>query len=97
LAGTYWIDERAQQIIRTDSYYTDTYKTFMLAGSWLAGEQALVNGEIWLPSSSEMQRSAAFGLKFVDKRWYHRTTTQYSDYRKFNVESDYKVTLPEVK
>ncbi|HEY1306919.1 MAG TPA: hypothetical protein VGF24_25370 [Vicinamibacterales bacterium] len=96
-AGTFWIDERAQQVMRTDIHYTAAFKTFWLPGSWNGGEQALVNNEVWLPSSVESQRTAQFGLKFVDKRYYHRMTAQYSDYRKFNVESDYKVTLPEVK
>lgn len=96
-AGTFWIDERAQQIIRSDTYATDAFSTLVLAGSWSGGEQTLVNNEVWLPSYNESYRSARFGLKFVDKRWYHRTTTQYSDYRKFSVESDYKITLPETK
>jgi hypothetical protein len=96
-AGTFWIDERAQQLMRSTVHYTDAHKIFFLEGSWSSGEQTLVNNEVWLPSFGESQRTGAFGLKFIDKRFYHRATTQYSDYRKFNVESDYKVTLPEVK
>ncbi|HEY7190836.1 MAG TPA: hypothetical protein VH436_30000 [Vicinamibacterales bacterium] len=97
MAGTYWIDERARQVIRTDTYLTERSTSLFLEGMWIASEQALVNNEVWLPSFTESQRTAAFGLTFVDKRWYHRTTTQYSDYRKFNVASDYQITLPEVK
>jgi len=96
-AGTFWIDERAQQVMRSTTYFTEANKTFWLEGSWSSGDAARVNNEVWLPSSSEYQRTAAFGLKLVDKRFYHQTTAQYRDYRKFNVASDYQITLPEVK
>ena len=96
-AGTFWIDERAQQVMQSTTYFTDANKTFWLEGSWTSGDAARVNNEVWLPSFSESQRTAAFGLTFVDKRFYHRMTAQYSDYRKFNVASDYQITLPEVK
>jgi hypothetical protein len=97
MAGTYWIDERAQQVVRTDTYLTDTYNSLFLEGSWMASEQALVNNEVWLPSAYETQRTATLFIRAFDKRFYHRTTIQYSDYRKFNVASDYQITLPEAK
>jgi hypothetical protein len=93
-AGTFWIDERVQQVMRSTIHFTDAYKVFSLEGSWSSGEQTFINDEVWLPSATENQRTVAFGLKFIDKRFYHRTTTHFSDYRKFNVESDYKITLP---
>jgi outer membrane lipoprotein-sorting protein len=97
MAGSFWIDERAQQIIRADVHATDAYSIRVLEDSWFASEQTLVNNEVWLPSYGESQRSATLPVKFIDKRFYSRESVQYSDYRKFNVESDYKITLPEVK
>ena len=97
MSGTFWIDERAQQIIRADVHATDAYQTRLLEDSWFASEQTVVNNEVWLPSYSESQRAAALPIKFIDKRFYSRESVQYSDYRKFSVESDYKITLPEVR
>jgi hypothetical protein len=91
LAGTLWIDEAAQHVIRIDSYFRDD-ENGNVEGSSLRMERTLVNDEVWLPSRFEtnLRRSWAFGklstlLGVVD----------YSGYKKFTVETESTVTLPD--
>ena len=55
-------------------------------------ERTLVNDDVWLPSRLEtnVRRTWAFGKH---SNW--TDTVVYSDHKKFSVDSDFKVTLPD--
>jgi hypothetical protein len=91
MAGTIWIDEKDQQVIRIDSFLVGDYNRTG-EGSSLWAELALVDGAVWLPSHEEMNYLLgwAFG-----KQSRNRGTNQSTDYRKFNVETNYHFTLPD--
>jgi hypothetical protein len=91
MAGTLWIDEASQSVIRIESYFTDDDNR-NVQGSSLRLERTLVNDEVWLPSRLEMnlRRSWVFG-KFSN--WIN--TVQYTGHKKFSVDSDFKITLPD--
>ena len=61
-------------------------------GSSLVFEQALVNGEIWLPSYAEVKLSARVLLL---KGYDVHQTQRFSDYRKFSVETSSEIRPPE--
>ncbi len=97
LAGTIWIDEQANQIVRLEARLIDSYK---IAGGMLASispstafvfEQEKVNNEVWLPSFAEVNLSARL---FLLAKFNRFITTRYSDYRKYQVESDYRLNPP---
>ena len=91
LAGTLWIDEASQQAIRLEAHLSGDSER-EIAGSGLRVERTLVNDEVWLPARTEMnlRRSYAFG-SFSQ----HVTTISYTDHKKFTVETDSAVTLPD--
>jgi hypothetical protein len=91
MAGTLWIDDASQSVMQLESYFTDDDNR-NVQGSTLRVERTLVNDEVWLPSRVEtnLRRSWAF-KKFSN--WID--AVQYSGYKKFNVESDFTVTLPD--
>ena len=91
MAGTLWIDEASQSVIRLESYFTDDDNR-NVQGSSLRMERTFVNDEVWLPSRLEMnlRRSWAFG-KFSN--WVD--TVLYIGHKKFNVDSDFTITLPD--
>ena len=90
MAGTLWIDDASQHLIRIESYFRDDYDG-SVQGSSLREERTLVNDEVWLPSRDEsnLRRSWAFGKLSL---WL--LATQYADHKKFTVETDSTVTLP---
>lgn len=91
MAGTLWIDDASQQVIRIESHFIDDYDSIVQGSSvWM--EQSLVNGEVWLPSRIEtnLRRSLAFGALAQPL-----ITVQFKDHKKFNVETDTTVTLPD--
>ena len=89
MAGTLWIDDASQHVIRIESYFRDDFDR-TVRGSSMRVERTFVNGEVWLPSRIEVNRrlSWAFG-----KLSHWLDTEQYTDHKKFTVES--KVTLPD--
>ena len=91
VAGTLWIDEASQYVIRLESYFVDEFNR-NVEGSSLRVERTLVNEEIWLPARYEMnlRRSYPFGHLSHDIG-----TVEYRDYKKFTVDTDVKVTLPD--
>jgi hypothetical protein len=92
MAGTLWIDEASQQVIRIESHFLDDYDSIVQGSSvWM--EQTLVNDEVWLPSRIEanLRRSLVFGALAQPL-----IAVQFTDHKKFNVETDSKVTLPDV-
>jgi hypothetical protein len=87
MAGTWWIDEASQQLIRIESYFRDDYNR-TIRGSSMRIELAFVNDEVWLPSHSETNRRMSF---FLGKHSHWLDTTRCGDYKKFNVEANVKV------
>ena len=92
LAGTMWVDENAQQIVRLEARLTDTFK---FAGGLLASvspstavalEQEKVGDEVWLPSYAEANISARVML-FA--KFNRSVLTRYSDYKKYKIDSKY--------
>lgn len=94
LAGTMWIDEEAQQIVRVEARLIDSFK---LAGGLFAKvspstavvlEQAKIGDEVWMPSYSEANFAARIMLfaKFNRSR-----TTKYSDYKKYSIDNRYEL------
>jgi hypothetical protein len=94
LAGTMWIDEEAQQIVRVEARLIDSFK---LGGGLFAKvspstavvlEQAKIGDEVWMPSYAEANFAARIMLfaKFNRSR-----TTKYSDYKKYSIENRYEL------
>jgi hypothetical protein len=90
LAGVVWIDEKAHDVARLEAYFVGDMK---FAGGLLANlqkgtsfvfEQAFINNEVWLPTYEEAHVGVRVllvkGIKFNE-------VTQYSDYKKFNVDT----------
>jgi hypothetical protein len=92
-AGVLWIDEQARQVVRTDSYYREDDR-FTRKGSSTTSEQVRLNDEVWLPSSSEINLA---GRLLFGKTIHRQATFRQSDYKKFNVDSDYKIDAPDVQ
>jgi hypothetical protein len=91
MAGTLWIDEASQEVIRIESHFIDDYDSFV-QGSAVSMEQARVNDEVWLPARLEtnVRRSLTFGALAQPL-----ITVTFSDHKKFGVETDASVTLPD--
>jgi hypothetical protein len=94
LAGTMWIDETARQVARLEARLT---KSFKIGGGIVASlaessafvfEQEKVRGELWLPSYAEAVVAGKFLLFASFKA---RVVQQYSDYKKYEVESTLEV------
>jgi hypothetical protein len=93
MAGTLWIDSASQHVMRIDSYFRDDY-SWNVQGSSLRVERALVNDEAWLPVRQEtnLRWSFPFG-----KTAQHLDVVEYIDYKKFNVDTDFTIALPDAK
>jgi hypothetical protein len=91
MAGTLWIDEASQEVIRIESHFIDDYDS-IVQGSAVSMEQARVNDEVWLPARLEtnVRRSLTFGALAQPL-----ITVTFSDHKKFGVETDASVTLPD--
>ena len=90
LAGTIWVDEKAQDVARLEAYFVGDAK---IAGGLLANvregtgfvfEQEFVNNEVWLPTYEEAHVGARVLLV---KGFRVSEVTRYSDYKKFRVET----------
>jgi hypothetical protein len=90
MAGTLWIDEASQHVIRMESHLLDDFNR-TAQGSSLRVERTLLNGEVWLPSQIEM--NARLGFAFGNFS-YMLGTTRYGEYKKFAVETDSAIALP---
>jgi hypothetical protein len=60
-------------------------------GSSFAFEQELVKGEVWLPSSVEIDASARFLLL---KGFKIHQTQRFGKYRKFEVDTSTQIEIP---
>ena len=90
-AGVMWIDEQARQVVRTDTHYREN-NSVIRKGSATTGEQVRLNDEVWLPSYAEMNLS---GQLLFGKSIHRQAIFRQSDYKKFNVDADYKIDTPE--
>ncbi len=97
LAGTIWVDEKAQQIVRLEARLIDSFK---IGGGLLASvspstaivfEQEKIGNEVWLPSYADMNFSARIMLFAKFNRSFER---RYSDYKKVQVDSTYRISNP---
>ncbi|MDQ6894724.1 MAG: hypothetical protein M3167_18875 [Acidobacteriota bacterium] len=98
-AGRAWIDEEDKQLVRVDAELVDTlsFGLGVLARLQKGGRASIirrkVNGEIWLPALAHFTGSARLLLV---KGLNLDATSEYSDYRKFQVATTSDFT-PEVK
>jgi hypothetical protein len=97
LAGTLWIDEPAQQIVRLEARLTDSFK---FAGGLLASispstafafDQEKVDDEVWMPSYGEVNIGAR-ALLFM--KFNANIVTRYSDYKKYSIDDKYELQKP---
>lgn len=97
-AGRAWIDEADRQVVRVDAELVDTLSFGMgiLArlhkGSRASLLRKKVNGEIWLPAEARFAGSARVLLL---KGIRMEATSEYSDYRKFQVATSSDFTPDE--
>jgi hypothetical protein len=98
LVGVMWIDEDAQEVVRAEARTTESIRVGggLLAslgkGAEFVFEQDRINNEIWLPRYTEVNLSARVLL--VAGMKVHRTE-QFSDYKKFRIETQQEIKLPE--
>ncbi len=100
LAGTMWVDEEAQQIVRVEARLTDRFKiggglfASVSPSTAVALEQAKVNDEVWMPSYAE----ANFAARIMLFAKFNRSvTTRYSDYKKYSIDNRYELTKPKTE
>jgi len=96
-AGKAWVSETEYELVRLEAEAIETasFGLGLLArvhkGSKAAFERRKVNGEAWLPASATYTASARL---FLLKRLRIGGTAEFSDYRKFAVETETKVRTP---
>lgn len=96
VAGTLWVDAADRQVVRFEAKLLESYKVGggLLAsvkpGATFIVEQTRVNNEIWLPSQIEFQLDARALFVGVSMN----RIVRYSDYQRFRVESEEKITPP---
>jgi len=87
--GRAWISEDDYQIVRVSVEVLKDFSVAWFIGRLYAGttasyERRKINDEIWLPSRLRINAS---GRAFV-RKFHIDTVTEYSDYRKFSVQTD---------
>src|SRR5579883_629088 len=94
VAGQAWVDEADHQLVRLDAEAIDTISigfgllAKLQKGAKIQAERRKVNNEAWLPSQTEVSLSARILLL---KGLHLREVREYSDYKKFNVETVIKI------
>ncbi len=92
--GTAWVDEEDAQLARIDMHFTDDVKiAFGLVASiskdtQMVREWRKLNKEVWVPLHSE---SLLKGRVLLAKGYNRRRTDDYTDYKKFSVDTTIKV------
>jgi hypothetical protein len=95
--GKAWVSEAEYELVRLEAEAIETasFGLGLLArvhkGSKAAFERRKVNGEEWLPASASYTASARL---FLLRRLRIGGTSEFSDYRKFTVETETKVGKP---
>ncbi|HTM31172.1 MAG TPA: hypothetical protein VL263_07695 [Vicinamibacterales bacterium] len=96
-AGKAWVSESEYEVVRleAEAIETATFGLGLLArvhkGSKAAFERRKVNGEQWLPARATYTASARVMLVRVLRIG---GTSEFSDYRKFSVQTDTKIGKP---
>jgi hypothetical protein len=91
LQGTMWVDEADRQIAHLEVRFIDNFDlgagifARIQKGSWFYFDQALVNGEVWLPVGGEGAIQARILL--VKGIRQHGTERDY-DYKRFRVDTE---------
>jgi len=91
LQGTLWVDEADRQIAHLDAVFNDNFHVGggvvanVQKGSNFHFDQALVNGEVWLPTGAEGSVQARVLL--VKSYRQHFAERDY-DYKRFRVEAE---------
>ena len=99
-SGRAWISESEYELVRLDVQAIDTvsFGLGVLArlhkGSQASFQRRKVNGEAWLPAMASYRVSARIGLVAVFRRG---ATFEFSNYKKFGVDSSYRIATPEGK
>src|SRR5215470_4914621 len=94
VAGEAWVNESDHQLVRIDAHVIDTISlgfgllARLQKGAMVHAERQKVNDEVWLPAKTEVLLSARVLLL---KGLHVREILEYSDYKKFNVETIIKV------
>lgn len=94
VAGDAWVDEADHQLTRIDAEVIDTISlgfgllAKLQKGTRIHAERRKVNDEVWLPARAEVSLTARILLL---KGIHLREIREYSDYKKFNVETIIKV------
>ena len=96
-SGRAWISEPDYELVRMDVEAIDTV-SFGLGviarlhkGSQASFQRRKVNDEAWLPAMASYRMSARIGLLAVFRRG---ATFEYSNYKKFGVDSSYRINTP---
>lgn len=95
--GKAWVSEAEYEVVRVEAEAIETasfglgFLARVHKGSKAAFERRKVNGEEWLPASATYTASARL---FLVKRLRIGGTSEFSDYRKFTVETETKVAKP---
>jgi hypothetical protein len=87
--GRAWISEDDYQIVRVSVEVIKDFSVAWFIGRLYAGttasyERRKINNEIWLPSRLRINASG----RALIRKFHIDTITEYSDYRKFSVETD---------
>jgi hypothetical protein len=91
LSGTVWIDERDLHVIRLEAHLFNNVNfggvlASVRKGTAVVFEQQKVNGEIWLPSYTELH----FDARELFTGKHINLVQRFRDYKKFRVESEIK-------
>ena len=98
--GRAWVSESEYELVRLEVEAIDTvsFGLGVLArlhkGSQASFQRRKVNGEAWLPATASYKISARLGLLAVFRRG---ATFEYSGYKKFGVDSSYRITPPDTR
>lgn len=91
IAGTIWVDEQDREVARMEMHFTDNFRigggllANIAKGSTFNFDQALVNGEIWLPTGAEGTIDARVLLL---KGFHQHFTERDWDYKRFHVDAE---------
>jgi hypothetical protein len=95
--GKAWFDEESYELVRIEAELIDgiSFGVGILAkihkGTHLSFQRRKVNNEVWLPASSHF---VGTGRILLFKGFRIDQETVYSDYRKFTVETEWRVAKP---
>jgi hypothetical protein len=95
-----WISESDYELVRLDAVAIDTVSIGfgLLArvhkGSKASFQRRKVNGESWLPARADYFVSARVGILAVLRRG---GSVEFSNYKKFGVDSSYRIVTPKVQ